>query len=305
LSATRAVGTKILMGRWQRFRDWSGWPRADKWLYRYRSFFTTLFLLVILLELIALAAALSRISWWPSSFRVLTITNQVELLLATGTLALAFAAIVQIGSAERKREADLRPHLDLQVIQSPRGPLLWDTFVLSEDSSILFLRLRNLGPGNAVRVRLLGYNWLVDTSKENPHLTELMTGGPSRGPLIDPPALFPMMVIGEPIALAANETFEVHYQYRVPPLSDVVKDRPPEPSASYCEQILFIASCEDVERVAREEVRVGLRAQLLVPAKTEEGKELRNYLSVWRKLNSTETHSIPVLAPSESHKKAR
>lgn len=111
--------------------------------------------------------------------------------------------------------------------------------------------------------------------------------------------MIPKDVVGGMIALAVNESFEVPYQFRIPPLADhpaLVGNPPPTPppSTAYCEQILFVASCQDVEGKPGDELRMGLRAQILVPSATPAGKAARNFTSLWRRLPESETAKIPV-----------
>lgn len=213
-----------------------------------------------------------------------TVSDVLSALLAVGTLSLAYAAGLQALSIERKREGDLRPHLDLQVIQAIGGPVVWSEFTVPDSASVFYIRLRNYGPGVAVGVRLTGFDWWASTNVDAAELQGLSEGEFPRQPLLSDPSPIPSEVIKEPISLAVNEGFEVHYQVRVPPLRDLGAT-PPQPSTSYLQQVIFVATCEDVEGRRVEEMSAGFRLDALLPATSPEGKSLRSYTSVWHRLS--------------------
>jgi hypothetical protein len=57
----------------------------------------------------------------------------IEGLLATGTFALAYAALVQAISAEKKRHADLQPHLDIRLLWPESSPQLYRSQPITYD----------------------------------------------------------------------------------------------------------------------------------------------------------------------------
>lgn len=220
--------------------------------------------------------------------------------LALATTALAYAAYrqslanqEQVSAAEKKRRADLRPHFDLQVTDGPNGPIVAGTFSLRPDRSAMWLRLRNLGPGNAANVKMAAYTWSVSTGAPNDRLTSLGRGGSPNQPIHEPQGLFPREVIGHAISLAVNENFIVPFQFRIPPLADYQGARP-EPSTQYDEQIVWIVRGQDVEGQPVPELVFGVRLQVLSPDRSEQGQSLRNYLSIWRILRSNEATEIPI-----------
>jgi len=137
-----------------------GAPRPlGAWVYGLRRIFGVLLFVALVGLLLAITASLLGFAWPPGWFRPLTISDEVLALLAVGTLALAYAAVLQATSsleevrvgAEREVRR-YRPNLVLTFFDStdsldrpqPAGPIL---------------AIRNLGPGVArsAYVTFLGY----------------------------------------------------------------------------------------------------------------------------------------------------
>ncbi|MGI0132812.1 MAG: hypothetical protein ACREDK_06965 [Thermoplasmata archaeon] len=264
----------------------------DEWLFSTKSRFAFIVTVLVVGTLVILLLALAGLRPIPELQPSATVTDALTALLALGTLSLAYAAGLQALSAERKREGDLRPHLDVQVIKGPGGPVVWSTFLVDESASVFHVRLRNYGPGVAVGVRLTGFDWRVSTGAESEELGDLTRGGPPRQPVVSAPGLIPSEVVKEPISLAVNEGFEVHYQTRIPPLKDLGAQQL-QPSSSYLQQVLFVATCKDVEERDAGEVSAAFRLDALFPAASTEGKALRNYTSVWHRLSTSDVARIP------------
>lgn len=220
--------------------------------------------------------------------------------LALATTALAYAAYrqslanqEQVGAAEKKRRADLRPHLDLQITAGPNGPIVGGTFRLDPDRSAMWLRLRNLGPGNAANVKIAAYSWYVATDAPNERLAALSRGGSVPQPIHDPPGSFPRNVIGHAISLAVNEAFVIPFQFRIPPLEDL-QGAQAQPSTKYAEQVTWLVRGEDVEGEPGSELVFSVRLDFLSPDSSSYGQSMRNYVSIWRILSSKEAREIPL-----------
>lgn len=265
---------------------------ADR-MYLHRDRVTLIVVVAILVLIAILVGAIA--SYWliPGFPAAAVVADDLTALLALGTLSLAYAAGFQALSTEWKRQGDLRPHLDLQAIKGSGGPVYWSQFKLGENESRFFLRLRNLGPGNAVSVHLTGHNWYVDSKMDSPELRELEAGGPPRSPLMTDPGPMASEVVKEPISLTANESFEVPYQVRIPPLRDFGAQIEQE-ATLYLQQVVFVATCEDVEGRNADELRVAFRLDALVPSGDPRGRALRNHTGIWRRLPASQAATIPV-----------
>ena len=261
-------------------------------LFGHRSRFAFVVAVLVVGLVVLLLLGLSGLQPIPGLPPAATVSDVLNALLAVGTLSLAYAAGLQALSTERMREGDLRPHLDLQVIKEIGGPVSWGMFLVPDSVSAFYIRLRNYGPGVAVGVRLTGFDWRISTDVDSAELQGLSKGGSPRQPLLSDSILIPSEVIKEPISLAVNEGFEVHYQVRVPPLRDLGAAHP-QPSTSYLQQVVFVATCEDVEGRKVEDTSAGFRLDTLFPAPSLEGKSLRSYSSVWRRLPSDVVAAIP------------
>lgn len=136
--------------------NWLGRRKADEWLLHNRGQFAVVIAAAITLQIVALIAALLKWKWPAGWFPPVTISDQVEALLATGTLALAFAALVQaVGGLEATRTSH-RPSLilaagaaGLGTSAPPDNPGLQGTT----------LSIRNLGPGVAKDVRFTWFRF--------------------------------------------------------------------------------------------------------------------------------------------------
>jgi len=131
------------MGVW----DWLGRRRVDEWLYRNRGQFAAILGVAVIGQIIALLFGLDKNWSWPAGWLPpVTIADQAEALLATGTLALAFAALV---TAVAGMEASRTSHRPSPVVSAfPLGsgaPGPTDSPGLEGPR----LAVRNLGPGVA------------------------------------------------------------------------------------------------------------------------------------------------------------
>lgn len=97
---------------------------------------------------------LAGFAWKPDPFPPVTLFDEATVLLAMGTLALAFAALVQAVSGVETMNAKYKPNFEL-VWESSNAPNANPTCLPSGKS----LHFRNLGPGAArlVRVQLHVY----------------------------------------------------------------------------------------------------------------------------------------------------
>src|SRR5579863_5406419 len=93
--------------------DWRDW-RYEDWILERRSAIAGGVTVLIVL----LTAAFLRVLFW-GPWLGLTPLVVIEGILAIGTFALAYAALVQAISAEKKRHYDRVPNLDLEFIQQP------------------------------------------------------------------------------------------------------------------------------------------------------------------------------------------
>lgn len=277
-------------------------PRARKvhpplldTIFVYRDRFALIVgILLGVLVLLLVAVLFSWIAYRPLPVSAI-VSDDLTALLALGTITLAYAAGFQAWSTERKRRGDLRPHLDIQVLKEPRGPVCWHMFMVDETASGFYIRLTNFGPGIATNVRLTGFDWDVRADASDPEFQALQRGGPPRPPIQTPPGERPSEVIKDPIWLAAGERFEVRYQLRIPPLPDFGAAAA-QAATSFRQQVLLVATCEDVEDMPVAELRAAFRLDLLPSSSTPGGRSLRSHGMVWRRLPPSQAASLPVRA---------
>lgn len=150
---TRHAASESRMGLWA----WLGRRHADEWLYRNRGQIAVIISLAVAGQLVALVLGLDPRWSWPSGWLpTVSITNQVEGLLATGTLALAFAALVQAVAGVEAIKARYRPSLVLVATGHLTFPNRTD---VQPGLSGMQLGLRNLGPGVAKDARLTWFTY--------------------------------------------------------------------------------------------------------------------------------------------------
>ncbi|MCI4338746.1 MAG: hypothetical protein L3J68_00225 [Thermoplasmata archaeon] len=140
------------MGLW----DWLGRREADEWLYKNRAQFAAILGLAIIGQIVALIFGLDAGWHWPAGWLPpVSISDQVEALLATGTLALAFAGLVSAVSSIDTTRASHRPSPVLATLALGAGPPGPTTGPGLEGPR---LAIRNLGPGVAKDVK---FTWFM------------------------------------------------------------------------------------------------------------------------------------------------
>lgn len=156
--------------------------KTDVWLFRHRSEVALLIGLAAVGQLVALVVGLDAKFHWPSGWLPpVTITDQVEALLATGTFALAFAALVEaVGGLETTRQSH---HPSLVLSAAPLG----SGFGTPPDNPGLQgprLLIQNLGPGVAKDVRCTWFRF-PETSEAKQFIQNLKISAPATGVLGD------------------------------------------------------------------------------------------------------------------------
>jgi hypothetical protein len=168
--------------RWVRFAGWVARRRTDEWLYRQRSQIALFLGLAVVGQLVAIIFGLDTKFHWPNGWLpTITISDQVEALLATGTFALAFAALVQaVGGLEATRMSH-RPNLVLSA-----APLATGAGAPPEIPGLVGQRLliQNLGPGVAKDVRCTWFRF-PDTDTAKSFILNLKIRAPATGVLGD------------------------------------------------------------------------------------------------------------------------
>lgn len=228
----------------------------------------------------------------------------IELALAIGTLALAYSAALQAVVALQKRRDDLLPHLDLQVLEKPglpfglAQPTGGDRFLLESDRWTIRLRARNLGPGNAMNVRLTTGEWWQQTNLTDDELSHQAAGKTIElTPIYNSPDRS-RPVVNAPFSLRANEEYPFEIQFRVPPrLPD-----PGSPHKSYIFLLQAVVSLagEGVEGIRASEVRLGVLLQRASQVHPPPFPGLDRDLEVrtlWRRLTDDEVSRVSFAAP--------
>ncbi len=164
------------MGLWA----WLGRRRADEWLYRNRSQLALILGLAVVGQIIALVLGLTRLWIWPAGWLPpIKITDQVEALLATGTFALAFAALVQAVSGLEAAQSRIRPTLVLAALDLVDGP---GGQGAQPGRTGRKLAVRNLGPGVARDVSLTYFSY-PETAEAKKYVRDLRLQIPATGVL--------------------------------------------------------------------------------------------------------------------------
>ncbi len=260
--------------------------------------------LLILIAIDTLSIAWTVLSGRASPFPIpvlITFQDEAQLLLALGTLALAYAAALQAlsmkqqaESAERTRLANLRPLLSIKLLE-PLGPLDLDRqrslgrpqstplFVTEvKERTELQLVLTNMGPGNASGVTVRGPYETLDS--HGPWLKEVFIPQPTGR--LDPSSGWFFQVV-EGRAMQANETYGFELPVAIP-----------EPTATGAAngtyevlgRVELVAECRDVEGNAQPPVIVSIRLHQIVPFVYQTSTDLaagrvpgtgRGYRLVW------------------------
>lgn len=161
----------------------------DHFLTRYRSWAFLGFTFILLA--LAVVTLFTVFGWaWPATdhFGNVTLTDEVTAMLATGTLALAYAALVQATSAERQRNANLLPSMlfGVALVQPLASggvmPIRENDPGQTQGVALLGVPLaftmRSTGPGPAIGVRVGLSIWKEDAGPAFPQ----RSGTPSNGP---------------------------------------------------------------------------------------------------------------------------
>ncbi|MDG6898143.1 MAG: hypothetical protein JRN24_00250 [Nitrososphaerota archaeon] len=150
----------------------------------------------MVLAIVGLTAALTAtvLGWrWPHGwFPAITISDEVEALLAMGTLALAYAALVQAVSGLEAIERRYRPSLSLCIFDSyqPQGTTLRTPLDVGG-----VLAVRNLGPGRAKELKLTWFSYPASTEAKSffkaqtPPMQATSVGGLHRAYLDEDPEI--------------------------------------------------------------------------------------------------------------------
>lgn len=178
----------------------------DQFLTKYRSWAFLGF--TVVLVTLALLTLFTVFGWaWPTTDHLgnVTLADEVTAMLATGTIALAYAALVQATSAERQRQASLLPSIIVGVdlvqhdgtggVKSIREIDTGRCQGVALAGIPIALRIRSTGPGPAVGVRAQLSIWKENAGADFPKLTGL--------PRMDSPAC--NIPAGEFTALAAGD----------------------------------------------------------------------------------------------------
>jgi len=181
------------------------------------------------------------------------------ILLALGTAALAYSAYIQARasraladatksqaeSAERARRAALRPTLDVQIWEPSQGsdssaalrPVMGSIFNTDVRGRTRLLRcvVRNLGPGNAVMVDVVGPVWYLP--EEGPWEKVKSVSEP------DSPTLPPFFPVVEDRSLKAND----EHWFDIPLASPIGSDGAVNGTYRIINKVVLKATAKDVE----------------------------------------------------------
>jgi hypothetical protein len=149
--------------------------RLDEQAYHNRSQIAAL--LVVAVGAIAAMLALTVLGWrWPHGwFPPVTISDEAEGFLGVGTLALAYAALVQAMSGLEAIRLRYRPSLALAATALPPTP----GFAKMEPGDVgAFLGVHNLGPGLAKNVSLTWFSY-PDSPTSRKYFRELVPAIPA------------------------------------------------------------------------------------------------------------------------------
>lgn len=256
--------------------------RPDLWVFYNRGALGLCLGAAFVGQLVALAVALTNFWRWPQgTVPPVTISDQTSGLLATGTVALAYAALIQAASAERKRIGDLAPHLTIDFVV-PSGFEPKNIFLLPNEVKPLAYRVRNMGPGNAMNVRVRTVEWWSPTDKNILDQPKAYGGGPLNPPISTEPSPLSMVSPEVDFSLGANEERHFFGQIFVPP--------PPNQPTACLEQLVITAFSLDVEGRSSAAVRNGVRLQLV--SRRSSPNEIEISSAMWRLFTRQELDSI-------------
>lgn len=273
--------------------SWEEW-RYDEVLVRWRSFAAGAFSVAILILVAFLVCALR----W-GSILGLSPAEIIDLLLAGGTIALAYAAVIQAVSSELKRKGDETPNLEIQLLGTRGGSTELTLFagpIMSpkpEDGKF-WVRIRNLGPGTAMQVTLKAKTWWspiwVETKEVPLQIPkDLGTGGDPILTATETGWTF----IDQPFAIKANEQHDSDFDTWVQlfPTGSEAKR-----TFHALRQIVFEAQSTDVEARRAKTAKVGMVLLALTRAQDTFGDAIAGdkFPSIWKRLSDTDVQRIPV-----------
>jgi hypothetical protein len=277
---------------------WRSW-KYDDWLVKWKSTLAGGFSIIVAFVLVLLVRTLAFGEWLH-----ITVSDIFTGLLAAGTLALAYAALVQAVSAEKKRRSDLVPHLDLRILEEQAEEdkdLIEATavnpFELESEREKMHLSVRNLGPGNAMRVEVTAYFWWTDPFARGGEPENLIAN--------PPPGVAPLQsrtetyrrIVNVPFSLKANE----EYKFDPDIWSTSVWNSQAGPMGSmhrFVRQAIVLASVRDVEGTPASGCQLGITLQALSPKTRAMGPTVMGfgYRTRWKWLTDVEIKSIPRLS---------
>jgi len=242
-------------------RTWWQAFRYDEWLFKWRSPFAGTFS-------VGIAFLLALLVWTILKGSLLGIgpIEIIEGLLAGGTTALAYAALVQAVSTEKARRANLRPLLDIQIVRDTPTPsrtevpgaVPTNTFVTQfTEFGNLKCVLRNLGPGNAVKVRVSCPVWYLNEMGPWKQAIPVMTPDPSEQPF----ATFNRV---ESRSLRSTVGDDIQFEVRVAEPA-VSSDGRKDGFRKIARRVLFRAECEDVEGNTVEPFSISIQLHQISP----------------------------------------
>lgn len=132
----------------------SGWlarRHFDEWLFEWRSAFALILGLAAIGLVLVLIFTLLGWAWRPDPFAQISLSDEVEALLALGTLALAYAALVQAVAGIRFIRISVKPSLVLACYK----PEATSPNLQTPTDEGPIVAVRNLGPGPAKNLRVV------------------------------------------------------------------------------------------------------------------------------------------------------
>jgi hypothetical protein len=206
------------------------------------------------------------------------VSDSLSGLLALGTLSLAYATgymaqsvRLQAKSAERARQDQLAPHLSINLLEkrreessgsAPRPVMVSPFFTRVEGERRLKFVVRNMGPGNAIQVRVECPAELVPgngpwTGGDFPPVPELSSHSPRHVPV-------------ENRSLMANESYEFEITAAFP---DPSTSGGASGTYKLLGRLCILAACKDVEgrEIPTEQFRLSL--QQIVPVAFRTGQD--------------------------------
>jgi hypothetical protein len=273
---------------------WRAW-RYDEWLVRWKSSFAGAFSIGI----IVLLALLIRVVV-VGPYLGLTTSELIDGLLAGGTLALAYAALVQAVSGEIKRKGDLAPNLEIQILGLKPGTsdmVVFGTNIItpSPDDGKLWARVRNLGPGSATHVSFIaGNRWYPLLTGTGQVPLKVPTNYGSNGEaVVDGDPLVWIFMDGR-FSIRANEWFDFEFATWTHTLP---QGSPPVETFHAARQVVFQAEGTDVEgrHVVAERLGIVLFSLSTTPKMLGSTKAGDPHPSTWIRLPEKELRKVPLV----------